>query len=59
MRIDMQTGLWQNRLVLESISFTTLGSAWSRFVFPAVPHSHSDRGLMLPVNPNKGEKWKK
>jgi len=55
----VQTGLWQNRLVLESISFTTLGSAWSRFVFPAVPLSHSDRGFMLPVNPNKGEKWKK
>jgi hypothetical protein len=49
----------QSRVALESISFTALGSAWSRFVFPAVLHSYSNGGFMLSVNPNKGDKWKK
>jgi hypothetical protein len=55
----MQTGNTQGRVALESISFTALGSAWSRFVFPAVLHSYSNCGEMLPDNPNKGDKWKK
>ncbi|MGB0289579.1 MAG: hypothetical protein ACPGH0_02995 [Opitutales bacterium] len=55
----MQTGEWQSRVALESIGFATLGSVWGRFVFPAAPHPHWDCGLMLPVNPNKGDKWKK
>ena len=58
-RIYMQLGDIQSTVALSSLSFTALGSFWSRFVFPAVLSAPQVDGKMLSVNPNKVDKWKK
>jgi hypothetical protein len=55
----MQTGNLLGIVTQFHYRFSTLGSLWDRFVFPATPMFPLVHCAMLSANPNKGDKWKR